>query len=83
MEALSVRDYRNHLSAAFDRANNGETVLIRRRNKLYALTSIGNEDVSLSPKLQKRIKEARKFYKDGNFTSCKTKEELESFLDSL
>ncbi len=40
MEVLSVRDYRNNLAAAFDRANKGETVIIRRRGQLYAFTSL-------------------------------------------
>ena len=34
MEALSVSDYRNNLAASFDRADEGERVLIRRKNSL-------------------------------------------------
>ena len=41
MEALSVSDYRNNLAASFDRADEGERVLIRRKNSLYALVSVG------------------------------------------
>ena len=55
MQALSVRDYRNNLAASFDRANKGETVIIRRRGQLFALTSLGSEDISLSPKLKKSL----------------------------
>lgn len=83
MEALSVRDYRNNLAASFDRANKGETVIIRRRNQLYALTSLGSEDLSISPKLQKRIDEARKSYKKGTCISCATPKDLTDFLESL
>lgn len=83
MQALSVRDYRNNLSASFDRANNGETVLIRRRGQLFALTSLGSEDVSISPKLQKRIDEAREAYRNGEIISCKTPKDLTDYLDSL
>ncbi len=83
MEALSVRDYRNSLAASFTRADKGERVLIRRRNRIYALVSVGEEDLMISPTLEKRIEEARKAYRDGNYVSCKTKEELDSFLDSL
>lgn len=83
MEALSVRDYRNNLAASFDRANKGETVIIRRRNQLFALTSIGSEDIAITPKLQKRIEEARKAYRSGNCISCKTPQDLTNFLDSL
>lgn len=83
MEALSVRDYRNNLAASFDRANKGETVIIRRRNQLFALTSLGDEDVTISPQLQKRIEEARKAYRNGNVISCKTPKDLNDYLDSL
>ena len=55
MEALSVREYRNNLAEPFDRASAGERVLIRRKNSLYALVSIGNEDVTLSPAQQRKV----------------------------
>ena len=48
MEVLSVRDYRNNLSASFDRAAEGERVLIRRKNALYALVSVGSELTSIN-----------------------------------
>ena len=83
MEALSVRDYRNNIAASFDRADKGEQVLIRRKNQLYALISVGREDLMITPELQQRIDEVRKAYRDGRCESCSTKEELESFLDSL
>ena len=50
MEALSVSDYRNNLAASFDRADEGNEVLIRRKNSLYALVSVGREELTLSPK---------------------------------
>ena len=34
MEALSVREYRNNLAASFTKADNGEQVLIRRKNEI-------------------------------------------------
>ena len=83
MEALSVRDYRNNLAASFARADNGEQVLIRRKNKIYALVNIGREDLMITPELQARIDEARKAYREGNCVACHNKEELKSFLDSL
>lgn len=83
MEALSVRDYRNNLAASFDRADKGEPVIIRRRGRLFALTSLGKEDVSISPRLQKRIDEARKAFRNGECISCKTPKDLTDYLDSL
>lgn len=57
MEVLSVRDYRNNLAASFDKAAEGERVLIRRKNTLYALVSIGSEDLELSPAQSNRVEE--------------------------
>ena len=57
MEALSVREYRNNLALAFDRADQGEQVLIRRKNSIYILTSAGKEDITLSPKKQREVDE--------------------------
>lgn len=83
MQALSVRDYRKNLAASFDRARNGEPVIIRRHGQLFALTSLGDEDVSISPRLKKRIEEARSAYKNGECISCKTPQDLTDYLDSL
>ncbi|MBD5181491.1 MAG: hypothetical protein HDS98_02955 [Bacteroidales bacterium] len=57
MEALSVSDYRKNLAASFDRADEGERVLIRRKNSLYALVSVGREELSLSLRQQQQIDE--------------------------
>lgn len=83
MEALSVRDYRNNLSATFDRADRGETVLVRRKNRLYAVTSIGTEDLTITPALRRRIAEARKEHREGKGVVCRTMEELDAHLNSL
>ena len=55
MEALSVREYRNNLAAYFTKADNGEQVLIRRKNEIYALVKVGREDLMITPELQARI----------------------------
>ncbi len=83
MEVLSVRDYRNHLAESFMRADNGEQVLIRRKNQLYALVSIGREDLMITPELQQRIDEARREYREGKSVVCSTKEDIENYLNSL
>lgn len=83
MEALSVRDYRNNLAASFARADQGERVLIRRKNHIYALVSVGREDLTITPALQKRIDEAEKACREGRCVSCSTPEELDSFFNSL
>lgn len=83
MEALSVRDYRNNLAASFDRAAKGERVIIRRKNQIYALIRVGNEDLTITPALQKRIDEAEMACREGRCVSCSTEEELDAFFNSL
>lgn len=55
MEALSVREYRNNLAASFDRASEGESVIIRRKNKLYALVSLGKDQLVLNKEQQDKL----------------------------
>lgn len=83
MEALSVREYRNNLAASFTRVDNGEQVLIRRKNEIYALVKVGREDLMLTPEMQARINDVEKACREGLCVTCSTKDELKSYLDSL
>lgn len=71
MEALSVREYRNNLAASFTKADNGEQVLIRRKNEIYALVKVGREDLMITPELQARIDKAREEIKSGKCVTLK------------
>ena len=51
--------------------------------KIDNLTILGPEDVSISSSLKKRIDEARKAYRNGEYISCKTPKDLTDYLDSL
>ncbi|MBD5183889.1 MAG: hypothetical protein HDS97_03245 [Bacteroidales bacterium] len=55
MEALSVREYRDNLAASFDRAAEGERVIIRRKNQLYALVSLGRDQLVLNKEQQEML----------------------------
>ena len=83
MEALSVREYRNNLAASFTKADNGEQVLIRRKNEIYALVKVGREDLMITPELQARIDKAREEIKSGNCLTLKSSEDIDAYFDSL
>ena len=83
MDALSVREYRNNLAASFARADNGETVLIRRKNQIYALVSVGREDLMVSPELRSRIEEAEMNCREGKCVNLTTPRDLDRYLDAL
>ncbi|MCS2667062.1 hypothetical protein NXV45_26195 (plasmid) [Phocaeicola vulgatus] len=88
MEALSVREYRNNLAASFTKADNGEAdngeqVLIRRKNEIYALVKVGREDLMITPELQARIDKAREEIKSGKCVTLKSSEDIDAYFDSL
>lgn len=83
MEALSVREYRNNLAASFAKADNGEQVLIRRKNEIYALVKVGRENLMITPELQARIDKARTEIRAGNCTTLKSSEDIDAYFDSL
>lgn len=83
MEALSVREYRNNLAASFTKADNGEQVLIRRKNEIYALVKVGREDLMITPELQVRIDKAREEIKSGKCITLKSSEDIDTYFDSL
>ena len=55
----------NNLAASFTKADNGEQVLIRRKNEIYASVKVGREDLMITPELQARIDKAREEIKSG------------------
>ncbi len=83
MEALSVRDYRNNLAASFARADNGEKVLIRRKKQIYALVSVGPEDLMMTPEMHQRINEARKEFTEGKTRHFANASDMQRWLDEL
>ena len=83
MEALSVREYRNNLAASLTKADNGEQVLIRRKNEIYALVKVGREDLMITPELQVKIDKAREEIKSGKCITLKSSEDIDAYFDSL
>lgn len=83
METLNIRDFRSNLANSFNRADQGENVLIRRKNEIYALVRLGREDLVISPELQERIDQARLSYREGKTAGASSHESLDNLLNSL
>lgn len=84
MIQVTSREFREKQADLFNLADKGEQVIIRRRGKAsYMLTPVYDNDFIITPELEKRIEESRQQYKNGETVSCKSKEELHTFLDSL
>ncbi|WP_026367452.1 hypothetical protein [Bacteroides sp. 14(A)] len=81
---VTSREFRDKQASMFALADNGEQVVIRRRGKVsYMLTPVYENDFILSPEIEGRLEEGRRQYREGNVTTCSTKEELNKFLESL
>ena len=80
---MTVRDFRTNLAANFDRVDAGERILVRRRNKVYTIVPVEDDDLTITLELQAKIDKARQEYKEGKTTTVRTHEELDAFFDSL
>ena len=83
MEALSVREFRNRLSGSLDRVDAGESVFIRRNNRIYVILPTGNCDLTISPELQLSIDKARQEYLEGKSLVFTNAHEAQQWMDSL
>lgn len=84
MVQVTSREFREKQAALFSLADQGEQVIIRRRGKVaYMLTPIYDSDITITPELEKEIEESRRQFRNGETVSCRTKEELHTFLNSL
>ncbi|RYY07372.1 MAG: hypothetical protein EOP43_03470 [Sphingobacteriaceae bacterium] len=78
------RQFREHQKDFFDMADKGQNVVIKRGNKqAYVLTPVSADDLYFTPEMVARIKESRQEIKDGKGIVIKTKEELNTFFDTL
>lgn len=59
MDILNVRDFRADMAVNFDRVDAGERVLVRRRNRLYAIVPVADEDLAIIPGLQAKTAKAK------------------------
>jgi len=65
-------------------ADNEQQIVIKRGSKqAYVLTPVSDNDLYFTPEMIARIKESQQQIKEGKSTIIKTKEELDTFFDSL
>ncbi len=87
--SITAREFREKQASFLDEVRQGRELVLSRKVKgvkeRYMIIKIDDDDLelSISPKLQLKIDDARAQYKRGEMTSCKSLEELNSFLDSL
>lgn len=83
METITTRDFRSNMAALFNKVDAGEQILVRRNNRMYTVIPVESYDLTMTSDMWKRIEAARKEIKEGNCITCRTEEELDTFLNSL
>lgn len=82
MTTVSIRDFRSNMADIFNRVDNNEKVVILRRNKLYSIIEIKEENF-ITPKLQLSIDKARKELAEGKTMHFESAAEAQKWMESL
>jgi hypothetical protein len=65
----------------FDKADQGEQIIVRRgKDKSYALTPIGKDDIYFNEKVIERIRKSVKQAQDGEFIETSSSKEFKELL---
>ncbi|MBQ9646484.1 MAG: hypothetical protein IJV24_09060 [Prevotella sp.] len=83
MTQLTVRDFRSQMASVFDRVDAGKQVFIRRRNQLYTIVPVAEDDLGITPELAAKIEKARQEYKEGKTLKFDSAAEAQRWLDEL
>ena len=80
---LSITDFRNNLASTFDLTDAGEKVYIRRKNRLYTIVPVEDEELTITPALKAKIEKARQDFREGRTLSFKNAAEAQNWMDAL
>ena len=83
MTTLTVRDFRNQLASSLDSVDSGEHVFIRRKNKLYIIVPVEDDDLTITPELADKIETARKEFREGKTLKFESAEAAQKWMDEL
>ncbi len=83
MAHLTVRDFRSQLARSLDKVDAGEQVFIRRKNQVYTIIPVSEDELSISPELAEKIEKARKEAKEGKAITLKTHEDIDSYFENM
>ena len=81
MLVISSREFRQNQKLYFDKADKGEQIIVQRgKDKSYALTPIGEDDMYFNKKMINRIKESAKQAQGGEYIEISSSEEIKELL---
>ena len=81
MLIISSREFRQNQRLYFDKVDNGEQIIVQRgKDKSYALTPIGKDDIYFNKKMVKKIKKSAKQAREGKYIEISSSEEIKELL---
>ncbi len=81
MLVISSREFRQNQKMYFERADQGEQIIVQRgKDRSYALTPIGEDDLYFNTEMVKRIKESIGQVEAGKTTKVTTPEQINDLL---
>lgn len=83
MLVISSREFRQNQSLYFDKADQGEQIIVQRgKNKSYALTPVTERDTFLTENTLNRIKVSLLQIQRGEFVDISSSEEIKQLMKS-
>jgi len=81
MLVISSREFRQNQKLYFEKADNGEQVIVHRgKNKAYALTPVVEDDVYFNAEMMEKIKQSIKQIEEGNTEKISSSQEISDLL---
>ena len=81
MLVISSREFRQNQKMYFEKADNGEHIIVQRgKDKSYALTPVGEDDVYFNSAMIKRIKESILQIEKGESLKISNPKEISDLL---
>lgn len=81
MLVVSSREFRQNQKRYFERADQGEQIIVQRgKDKAYALTPVKEEDLYFNAEMVERIKQSMDQVKSGKTKRITTPEQINDLL---
>jgi DNA-binding PadR family transcriptional regulator len=81
MLVISSREFRQNQRMYFEKADMGEQIIVQRgKDKSYALTPIGDDDLYFNAEMIEKIKQSITQAKNGQVTTITSSEEIKELL---
>ena len=71
------------MAHSFDRVDAGEQVFIRRKNQLYTIIPVHDDELTITPELATKIEKARQEFRDGKTISLKSHEDVDRYFEEM